>query len=530
MNGNHHKTLRMIRSLTFIAVFVGLNTLALAKTRVSTSLRWGSDAESGAPFVFHDPTNYRKIIGYEVDIVAAIAQRLELQPQFVQNDWDSLIPGLNRGLYDIIVDGVAIRPEVAAEVAFSIPYNVSSLQLVVKSDQSVIDSIESCAGKVVGTLKNSEAHKYLSDMGTIGDIRIYEDEVNAYLDLENGRLDATLFDLPVALYYAQRKAGLKLVGAPIGRLEYAVVVAKNNPELVLKIDQALEAMKQDGTLRGILERWNLWTPTVAEYMQDFGPIVEGPTAWNAYLNAEDHDHSSWSVKLNRYKSFMPLLLKAAWTTIQISVISMALAIILGLLCGVGKVYGPAPVRWFVTFYVEIMRGTPLLIQLLFIFYALPNIGIRLSPFWAGIIGLALNYTAFEAENYRAGIISVPKGQMEAARALGMTRIQALKYVILPQAIKTVIPPVTNDFISLIKDSSLVSIITIVELTKTYTQLATTYYDFFGTGILVALVYLLLGLPFVRLAKWAEIRLATETKKVSHKFPSTRLTAGLFKSK
>jgi polar amino acid transport system substrate-binding protein len=119
----------------------------------------------------------------------------------------------------------------------------------------------------------------------------------------------------------------------------------------------------------------------------------------------------------------------------------------------------------------------------------------------------LNYAAYEAENYRAGIQSLPKGQMEAALSLGMTRAQALRHVIVPQALRIVIPPVTNDFIALFKDSSIVSIITMVELTKVYNQLASTYYDYIGVGLIAAAIYFLLGLPFVRLAKWAEARLA-----------------------
>jgi len=124
-----------------------------------------------------------------------------------------------------------------------------------------------------------------------------------------------------------------------------------------------------------------------------------------------------------------------------------------------------------------------------------------------VVGLGLNYAAYEAENYRAGFAGVPHTQMEAALSLGMTRWQAIRHVIAPQAFRIVLPPVTNDFISLLKDSSLVSVITLVELTKTYGLLATKYYDYFGTGIMVAVIYLLLGLPFVRLARYTERKLA-----------------------
>ncbi|MGX8717446.1 MAG: amino acid ABC transporter permease, partial [bacterium] len=122
------------------------------------------------------------------------------------------------------------------------------------------------------------------------------------------------------------------------------------------------------------------------------------------------------------------------------------------------------------------------------------------PFVAGVLALAINYSAYESEIYRAGLLAVPTGQMEAARALGMSHIQALWYVIFPQAIRTVIPPVTNDFIMLLQDSSLVSMITIVELTRTYQCLAATHFNYFETGLIVAAFYLLLGFPFIRLAR------------------------------
>ena len=181
-----------------------------------------------------------------------------------------------------------------------------------------------------------------------------------------------------------------------------------------------------------------------------------------------------------------------------------------------RTYGAQWIRRFVAFYIECVRGTPLLIQLLLIFYGLPTLApylpepfknwVCLSPFVAGVFALAINYSAYEAEIYRAGFLSVPHGQMEAALSLGMTHGQALWHVIFPQTMRIVIPPITNDFIMLLQDSSLVSMITIVELTRTYQCLAATHFNYLGTGILVAFFYLLLGLPFIHLARRFEKRL------------------------
>jgi polar amino acid transport system substrate-binding protein len=163
-------------------------------------------------------------------------------------------------------------------------------------------------------------------------------------------------------------------------------------------------------------------------------------------------------------------------------------------------------RWFARAYVEIFRGTPLLIQLFLIYYGLPELGIRLDAFLAGIVGLGLNYAAYEAENYRAGILAIPHGQMEAAYALGMNRAQALRHIILPQALRLVIPPVTNDFIAMFKDSSIVSVITMVELTKVYGILAMSTYDYIGLGLMTAGIYFALSYPASVFANWLESKL------------------------
>ena len=198
--------------------------------------------------------------------------------------------------------------------------------------------------------------------------------------------------------------------------------------------------------------------------------------------------------------------RGAVTTVEISVLAMAVAVTLGLVIVLLRLYGFPPLNWLARAYVEIMRGTPLLIQLFLIYYGLPQVGIRLNPFLAGIIGLGFNYAASEAENYRAGILAIPRGQTEAAFALGMNRWQALRRVILPQAFRFVIPPVTNDFIAMFKDSSIVSVITMVELTKVYGMLAMSTYDYIGLGLMTAAIYFALSYPASIFANWLEKRL------------------------
>ncbi len=328
----------------------------------------------------------------------------------------------------------------------------------------------------------------------------YEQEVSGYQDLLNGRIDAFIIDAPVAIYYVPTVKGLKIVGGAIDRLMYGIAVKKGNIVLRDELSAAIAIIKQNGKLRKILEKWKLWNKEMAELTEDRSPSETEPTEYNSFVESMNRS-ISFQERIDRYISFLPMFAKAAWTTIIVSLFSMIMAMSLGLILAIIRIY--TPFKFIAVAYIEIIRGTPLLVQLLLIFYGLPNIGIRLDPFVAGVIGLGLNYAAFEAENYRAGLLSVPRSQYEAAKALGMTQWQALRYVILPQSVRLVIPPVTNDFISLLKDSSLVSMITIVDLTQQYNLLATTYYDYFGIGIQVALIYFIIGIPFVMLSRWAE---------------------------
>jgi len=493
-----------------IALFIAASSAAFAAgTEEQKELRWGGDAEGGFPYMFSNPRNTNELIGFEVDIVKALAERMGRKPVFVNNAWDNLIPGLNRKLYDISIDGLEVTPEHKEVVNFSIPYYKTFLQLAVRKNDNTIKSLQDCKGKKAGTLKESYAQEVLQEVGGI-DIRTYIVEANTYEDLANGRLDAAFFDHPIALYSAGFNPEIKFVGPPVGELEYAIAIRKEDKELLREVNEALVYLRDSGKLREIYDRWNLWTPIMATMFNDYSPSRVEPSRYNEW--AEYHRPVlTFSKRLERYKEALPAFGRAAVVTMQVSITAMLLAIFLGLSLAITRVFAPKWVANIATCYIEIVRGTPVLIQLFFIFYGLPSVGVKFSPFWAGAVGLGLNYAAYEAEIYRAGLFAIPRTQWESALALGMTRWQAMREVILPQAVRVVIPPITNDFISLLKDSSLVSIITMVDLTKAYGQISATYYDYFGPGIIVAIIYLLLGLPFVRFARYTENKLAAIDK-------------------
>jgi polar amino acid transport system substrate-binding protein len=253
------------------------------------------------------------------------------------------------------------------------------------------------------------------------------------------------------------------------------------------LNRGIARLIQSGQWRGLLEKYDIWTDE-QESLRVGAPA-------GSELAAQETLHG-WPL-LRRYG---PTLIQAAGMTVLLSVTSMPLAMALGLFIALGRLYGPGTLRMALGVYVELIRGTPLMLQLFVLFYLL-----RLPPWVAGIGGLAINYSAYEAEIYRAGLQAVPAGQMEAALALGMSRWMALRRVIVPQAVRIVIPPVTNDFIALFKDTSVCSVITLVELTKQYSILANSTGGVAEFAIAASALYLAMSLPLSRLSRWSEQR-------------------------
>jgi ectoine/hydroxyectoine ABC transporter permease protein EhuC len=193
-------------------------------------------------------------------------------------------------------------------------------------------------------------------------------------------------------------------------------------------------------------------------------------------------------------AYLPQLLQGAVVTIELTISAMALSLLLGLVVALARITRAKAVRAVATFYVEVIRGTPCLLQLFYIYYVLPLFGVKLPPLLAGIIGLTINYSAYISEVYRAGITAVAKGQLEAAQALGMSRTLMMRLIILPQAIRIVVPPLGNHFIGLFKDSALASIVSAPELLFSGQVIAATNFQYFTVFTIIGLIYLVLSYP------------------------------------
>jgi glutamine transport system permease protein len=208
----------------------------------------------------------------------------------------------------------------------------------------------------------------------------------------------------------------------------------------------------------------------------------------------------------------PLLLMGAGVTIQISALSVSFGLLIGMFVGIARLSKLWPVKLLAGIYVDFIRGTPLLVQIFIIYFALPMIlGTRIDPFIAAITACSINSGAYVAEIFRAGIQSIDKGQMEAGRSLGMTWAQTMRYIILPQAFKRIIPPLGNEFIAMLKDSSLVSVIGFEELTRRGQLIIARTYGSFEIWLTVAFIYLIMTLTISRLVDYLERRYKIDDK-------------------
>jgi len=457
----------------------------LERVRSRGTLRWAGDIQGGEPYVYQDPHDASRLIGFEVEIADALARRLGLRAEFVQNDWQTLIPSLQRGDFDLVLNGLEVTSARRAQVSFTRPYYAFAETLVVRRDWPTND-LQDLRGRRVGTLGASLAYDLLLAVPGL-QVVSYEGVQEPYIDLEQGRVDAVVLDNIIASRYGLPRASLR-AAATVGEGVYAGALRREDSALLFALDSALAAMTQDGELRDILTRWNLWDSRQTMLANVRTPGVEG-------------DQARGSVATQ-----IPLFLRGAAVTLVISALAMTLAVSGGLLLSLSARYGGDLLATLSSIYVELFRGTPVLLQLYVLYYGLAPV-VTLSAFTAAIIGLGMNYAAYEAELYRAGLQAVPAGQSEAAAALGMSRRLALRRIVLPQALRVALPGMANDFIALLKDSSLVSVITVVELTKQMTITAVDLRSWLVPGLMCAVLYLALSYPLSRLARRLERRLA-----------------------
>ncbi|MFM7783667.1 MAG: ABC transporter permease subunit [Gammaproteobacteria bacterium] len=361
----------------------------------------------------------------------------------------------------ITKDGVTVAKEIDLPAPFE-NMGAKMVQQVAKKTADVAGDGTTCATVLAGAIFN-------------GGLKYIASGANA-VAIQRGINAAAIAGADAVTAMAQKCKGK-------GDLEKVATVSANH-------DAAIGRLIADGRLKSLYDRWDLGGRQQMLLLRDAAEI---PAAASG---------GTWDL----FRDTLPLLTRAAGMTVLLSCAAFPLAVLVGLAVAVGRLYGPGWLRWPLTVYVEVLRGTPLMLQLYAVFFLLPRVGLALPALVAAIAGLALNYSAYESEIYRAGLKAVPVGQFEAALSLGLSKWQALRHVLVPQAVRIVMPPVTSDFIALFKDTSVCSAITVIELTKRYSVLALSTGRIVELAVITAVLYLIMSWPLALVSRWFERRL------------------------
>ena len=467
----------------------------LDEVRRRGELVWAADQEGGGPHVFPDPAAGGTLRGFEVEFAELIALELGVKARFQQGQWDRLPLLLGRSA-DCVINGIELTPERRRDYRCSRPYFGYALQLVARRD-GPLDGFARLSGSApsgrwrVGVLTGSAAEVVMRSRHDLEiDVVGYDGTIDSLEQVASGVLDAAVMDDCIFSFYADRFARLRAVDRPFAGGLYTVLTSPDTPRLADAIDAAIGRVIADGRLKAIFDRWDLAGRQQMLLLRDAAEI---PPA---------RRRGTWEL----VRETLPLLASSAAMTVLLACAAFPLAILIGLAVAIGRLHGPAWLKPLLAAYVELLRGTPLLLQLYAIFFLLPKIGLALPAVVAAVAGLALNYSAYESEIYRAGLRAVPTGQFEAALALGLSKWQALRHVLVPQAVRIVMPPVTSDFIALFKDTSVCSAITVIELTKRYSVLALSTGRIVELAVVTAILYLAMSWPLSLLSRWFEARL------------------------
>ncbi len=448
------------------------------------------------PFEFQSDKG--ELQGFDVDLMNAIAASAGFKVRYQSLPFAGIIPALQGQTIDAAVAAMTITEERAKTISFSRPYFRSGLAIVTRTNNQNITNFDSLKNKKIAVqIGTTGAQKASSIPGA--EVRSFDDAPTTLRELLNGNVDAVVHDQPLILYAINFGGvkGIKVVGELLTEEYFGFPTPKGSPNLAL-IDRGLATLLKNGTYAQIYQKWFGVQPP---------PLPEK----SPFDNQSATGVSALFTALGVILTALPLLLRGALVTLELTALSVILGSIGGSLIGIVRLSRILPLRWAARAYIEFFRGTPLLVQIFMIYFGLPGLAQELgftftfNRWAAAVIALSLNSAAYIAEIVRAGIQSIDPGQAEAAQSLGLSSIQTMRYVIFPQALRRMLPPLGNEFISLLKDTSLVAVIGFEELLRQGQLVLAQNYRAFEIYAVVAAIYLCLTLlssqAFSRLEQW-----------------------------
>ncbi len=434
------------------------------------------------PFEFRAPDG--EIQGFDVDLIRAVGQAAGFGVEFRNITFDGIIPSLQAGNMDAAVAAMTITETRSQAVSFSRPYFKAGLAIAVRSGTQGIKTLDDLKGKSIAVQIGTTGAK--TAQGIPGaTIRTFDAAVLALQELRNGNVDAVIEDSPVTLYAIKTGSlkGIEVVGNLLTEEFYGIPLRLNSANLP-RVNQGLTTILQNGTYAQIYQKWFAAQPP---------QLPE-----SAFANKGTQKTPALG-SINVILNALPTLLKGTLITLQLAAVSVFLGSMGGSLIGVARLSAIKPLQWAARAYIDFFRGTPLLVQIFMIYFGLPAIfqaiglSFTFNRFAAAIVALSCNSAAYIAEIVRAGIQSIETGQSEAAQSLGLDAVQTLRYVIFPQAFRRMLPPLGNEFITLLKDTSLVAVIGFEELFRQGQLIAAENYRPFELYATVAFIYLALTL-------------------------------------
>ncbi|HGO1810233.1 ABC transporter permease subunit [Staphylococcus aureus] len=446
------------------------------KIKERGELRVGLSADY-APMEFEHTVNGKtEYAGVDIDLAKKIAKDNNLKLKIVNMSFDSLLGALKTGKIDIIISGMTSTPERKKQVDFSDSYMMTKNIMLVKKDKvNEYKDIKDFNNKKVGTQKGTEQEKIAQTEIENASITSLSRLPDVILALKSGKVEGAVVEKPVAEAYLKQNPKLGISNVKFNEEEKDTVIAvpKDSPKLLSQINKTIKEVKD----KGLIDKY----------------MTNAANAMN--------DDSGF---ISKYGSFF---LKGIKITILISLIGVALGSILGAFVALMKLSKIKIISWIASIYIEILRGTPMLVQVFIVFFGITAaLGLDISALVCGTIALVINSSAYIAEIIRAGINAVDKGQMEAARSLGLNYRQTMKSVIMPQAIKNILPALGNEFVTLIKESSIVSTIGVGEIMFNAQVVQGISFDPFTPLLVAAALYFVLTFVLTRIMNMIEGRL------------------------
>lgn len=473
----------LVLGLLISSAMVYINPAAYAeqdqkweKIKERGELRVGLSADY-APMEFEHTVNGKtEYAGVDIDLAKKIAKDNNLKLKIVNMSFDSLLGALKTGKIDIIISGMTSTPERKKQVDFSDSYMMTKNIMLVKKDKvNDYKDIKDFNNKKVGAQKGTEQEKIAQTEIENASITSLSRLPDVILALKSEKVEGVVVEKPVAEAYLKQNPKLGISNVKFNEEEKDTVIAvpKDSPKLLSQINKTIKEVKD----KGLIDKY----------------MTNAANAMN--------DDSGF---ISKYGSFF---LKGIKITILISLIGVALGSILGAFVALMKLSKIKIISWIASIYIEILRGTPMLVQVFIVFFGITAaLGLDISALVCGTIALVINSSAYIAEIIRAGINAVDKGQMEAARSLGLNYRQTMKSVIMPQAIKNILPALGNEFVTLIKESSIVSTIGVGEIMFNAQVVQGISFDPFTPLLVAAALYFVLTFVLTRIMNMIEGRL------------------------